>query len=332
MVDDHKITAAAAKAAQRGAAADQALLSRASQRATTTSTRCSEQAAQPNPKMPADPANVARLDDAQARTAALPRRPADLHRTTTRRCSTRRASRSANEHPEESSRSSPARSCRSTTPTAPCVRSAFGEGYDASQFDPAVDGPARQAGSSFKSITLGRRALSGYSPDDHVNGSSLSWRLGPGTGSDAFYNLSGDCHGGTPTLTERDRDLRQLRVRAHRALARPRQLRPRRRADASSTWPSAMGIDTSRLRPVVVSTTLGTNGVHPLEMAQAYSVIASDGVLHPAKFVSKIVGPTGKVLYQSQRPPAHASSTRRSRCSETADAHRGAAERNRVRV
>ena len=31
---------------------------------------------------------------------------------------------------------------------------AFGKGYDASQFDPAVDGPGRQAGSSFKSITL----------------------------------------------------------------------------------------------------------------------------------------------------------------------------------
>ena len=43
-----------------------------------------------------------------------------------------------------------------------------------------------------------------------------------------------------------------------------------------------MGIDTSNFQPVV-STTLGTNGVHPLEMAQAYSVIAADGVLHPAR-------------------------------------------------
>jgi penicillin-binding protein 1A len=50
-----------------------------------------------------------------------------------------------------------------------------------------------------------------------------------------------------------------------------------------------------------VSTTLGTNGVHPLEMAEAYSVIASEGVLHPATFVSKIVGPTGKVLYETPK-------------------------------
>ena len=60
----------------------------------------------------------------------------------------------------------------------------------------------------------------------------------------------------------------------------------------------AMGIDISHFQPVV-STTLGTNGVHPLEMAQAYSVIAADGVLHPAEFVSKIVGPNGKILYQN---------------------------------
>jgi penicillin-binding protein 1A len=50
-----------------------------------------------------------------------------------------------------------------------------------------------------------------------------------------------------------------------------------------------------------VSTTLGTNGVHPLEMASAYSVIASDGILHPATFVSKIVSPAGKVLYETPK-------------------------------
>jgi penicillin-binding protein 1A len=62
-----------------------------------------------------------------------------------------------------------------------------------------------------------------------------------------------------------------------------------------------MGIDTSHFQPVV-STTLGTNGVHPLEMAQAYSVIAADGVLHRAQFVAKIVTPAGKVLFANTAP------------------------------
>jgi penicillin-binding protein 1A len=34
-------------------------------------------------------------------------------------------------------------------------------------------------------------------------------------------------------------------------------------------------------------------------MAQAYSAIAADGILRPANFISKIVGPTGKVLYRA---------------------------------
>jgi len=176
---------------------------------------------------------------------------------------------------------------------------AFGRGYDASQFDPAVDGPGRQAGSSFKTITLATALSSGYTPDDRVDGYSLHWRLGPGDGSDAYYNLSGDCHGGDPTLTE------AISISDNCAFVRTElSLGPghygqdgvRRVIDMARR----MGIDTTNFLPVV-STTLGTNGVHPLEMAQAYSVIAADGVLHPATFVSKIVGPTGKVLYETPK-------------------------------
>jgi len=61
---------------------------------------------------------------------------------------------------------------------------------------------------------------------------------------------------------------------------------------------SRMGVNTSGFLPVV-STTLGTNGVHTLDMAEAYSVIASDGLRYPASFVSKIVDANGKVLYEA---------------------------------
>ena len=86
---------------------------------------------------------------------------------------------------------------------------------------------------------------------------------------------------------------------------------------------SRMGIDTSHFDPPVVSTTLGTNGVHPLEMAQAYSVIAADGVLHRAQFVTKIVGPTGKVLYQTTARGTRVLDAE-GRPHRDADAHRGA--------
>jgi len=171
---------------------------------------------------------------------------------------------------------------------------AFGRGYDASQFDPAVDGPGRQAGSSFKTITLATALSNGYSPDDRVDGYSLHWKLGPG---DDYYNLSGDCHGGDPTLTE------AIAISDNCAFVRTElSLGPGHYGQDGVNkvidMASRMGIDTSNFQPVV-STTLGTNGVHPLEMAQAYSVIASDGILYPATFVSKIVAPNGKVLYET---------------------------------
>ena len=189
------------------------------------------------------------------------------------------------------------------------------------QFDPATEGPGRQAGSSFKTFTLAAALSHGYSPErQRVAAARSRWRLGPGSGADAYYNLHGDCHGGTPTLDRGDRDLRQLRVRAHRAVARPRQLRPRRRRHGHRRRRAAMGIDTSKFQPVV-STTLGTNGVHPLEMAQAYSVLANGGVLKRATFITKIVGPTGKVhLRRGQGEPAGARARRERRVDRDRDA------------
>jgi penicillin-binding protein 1A len=176
---------------------------------------------------------------------------------------------------------------------------AFGKGYSASQFDPAVDGPGRQAGSSFKGITLAAALSKGYSADDRVSGGSITWQTGPGTGSGSYYHLSGDCHGGDPTLTD------AIAISDNCAFVRTElSMGPGHYgadgAQQVEDMASRMGIDISHFaNPPVVSTTLGTNGVHMLEMAQAYSVIAADGVLHPAQFVSKIVGPNGKVLWEN---------------------------------
>src|SRR5205085_6503284 len=77
---------------------------------------------------------------------------------------------------------------------------ANGRTFGEMQFDPATEGLGRQAGSSFKVFTLAAALSHGYSPNDNVNASPLTWRIGPGGGRDAFYNLHGDCHGGAPSL------------------------------------------------------------------------------------------------------------------------------------
>jgi membrane peptidoglycan carboxypeptidase len=169
--------------------------------------------------------------------------------------------------------------------------------YAQMQFDPATEA-YRQGGSAFKTFTLAAAMSRGYTPKDTVSGSPLSWRINAGSGKDAFYNLSGDCYGGTPTLE------RAIASSDNCAFTRLELSLGSGNygSDGASTviaTAKAMGIDTSKYFEPVVSTTLGTNGVRPLDMAEGYSVLANDGVLKPATFISKIVDADGKVIYQS---------------------------------
>ena len=168
-----------------------------------------------------------------------------------------------------------------------------GRNFNQEQYNLATQS-SRQPGSSFKAFTLATALSSGYSPNDSVSGSPVYLpRVDP-----AWNPLHGDCHGGTPSLT------RAIAISDNCAFVRTElSLGPGHNgADGAQrviTTANRMGIDTSKMAPVV-STTLGTQGVSPLDMAQAYSVFPNDGVLRPARFVSKIVGPDGKVLYQAK--------------------------------
>lgn len=168
------------------------------------------------------------------------------------------------------------------------------------QFDPATEGPGRQAGSSFKVFTLAAALSRGYSANDTVSTAPLSWRLNQGSGQDAFLNIGGgnnDCGGDVITLTRAiSRSDNCAFLRTELSLG-PGNFGTDGVQTVIQTAKS-MGINTSNFQPVV-STTLGTNGVHPLEMAQAYSVLANDGVLKRATFITKIVDRNGKTIYQA---------------------------------
>jgi membrane peptidoglycan carboxypeptidase len=294
MVANHKITTAQEAAADSAPLPTKLFYPEPSQRSYYIDALL-EQLTNPNPKLPSDPANVLGLTRAQA-TQLLYEGGLRIYTNYDPAMQFEAQLSIAKNVPSNQSQFTAA--LVSIDNSNGAIRAvAFGKGYDASQFDPAVDGPGRQAGSSFKSITLAAALSDGYSPDDRVSGSSLYWRIGPGTGSDAFYNLSGDCHGNTTTLET------AIAISDNCAFVRTElSLGPGNYghdgAQKVIDMAAKMGIDTSHFSPVV-STTLGTNGVHPLEMAQAYSVIAADGVLHPAQFVSKIVSATGKVLFQN---------------------------------
>ena len=52
--------------------------------------------------------------------------------------------------------------------------------------------------------------------------------------------------------------------------------------------------------PNVPSLTLGTIGVHMLDLAGAYGGLANGGVLAPPYLIDKITGPDGKVIYDGK--------------------------------
>jgi penicillin-binding protein 1A len=172
---------------------------------------------------------------------------------------------------------------------------ANGRAFSDTQFDPATEGPGRQAGSSFKVFTLAAALSHGYSPDDNVLADPVFAPY-----ADPTWNpLHGDCHGGTPNLyAALAKSDNCAFVRLEMSLGPGNHGR-----DGVATLiqtARAMGIDSAaKFDPSALSTTLGTQGVHPLEMAQAYSVLPNDGVSKRASFITKIVGADGRVLYQN---------------------------------
>ena len=294
MVDTHKITAQQAAAANLVPLPTRVFYPEASQRSYYIDALLN-QLSTPNPHQPSDPANVLGTNKSAARNRLL-EGGLRIYTNYDPKMQTLADASIANIVPQNQSQFTAA--LVSLDNHDGSVRAvAFGRGYDSSQFDPAVDGPGRQAGSSFKGITLATALSSGYSPDDRVSGGSLRWQIGPGTDYNSYYRLSGDCHGGDPTLTQAIAKSDNCAfVRTELSLGPGNYGRDG--VERVIDMASRMGIDTSHFEPVV-STTLGTNGVHPFEMAQAYSVIAADGVLHHAQFVSKIVSPTGRVLFKN---------------------------------
>ncbi len=172
---------------------------------------------------------------------------------------------------------------------------ANGRAFSEMQFDPATEGPGRQAGSSFKVFTLAAALSHGYSPNDSVLASPLFAPY-----ADPTWNpLHGDCKGGTPSLYNAlARSDNCAFVRLEMSLGPGNHGRDG--VEQVIQTARAMGIDSAaKFDPSALSTTLGTQGVHPLEMAQAYSVLPNDGVLKRASFISKIVAANGRVLYQN---------------------------------
>jgi penicillin-binding protein 1A len=163
-----------------------------------------------------------------------------------------------------------------------------GSAFRAAGFDLATQG-TRQTGSAFKAITLAAALSHGFSPNDTVdaNGHCLL-EYDPRVPPWNLQNYEGESLG-TVTLTKAIAESSNCAF-ARVALA----LGPSRIV----TMAHELGIE--RPLSAVPSITLGTEEVSPLDMAQAFSVFAADGVRHTAHFIVRVEDRNGKVLFSNR--------------------------------
>jgi membrane peptidoglycan carboxypeptidase len=162
-----------------------------------------------------------------------------------------------------------------------------GPGFLQSQYNIATLYPGRQAGSTWKVITLAAALESGFSPNDLVSGDSPC--MFPQWGK----TQNAEPGGGIMTLRDATRNsVNCAFARTELAVGFPKLI------DTAHK----MGIQQTTLKPIL-TLTLGTVETTALEMATVTATIADGGIHHSPVFVSKIIGPDGRVIFDDHNLP-----------------------------
>jgi penicillin-binding protein 1A len=161
-----------------------------------------------------------------------------------------------------------------------------GPGFEHSQYNIVTSYPGRQAGSTWKTITLATALENGFSPDDQVSGSSPC--------DFGAIGKTENAEAGEGTMTLRDATVNSVNC----AFARTELA-----VGFDKIIPIAhlMGIKQTTLQPIL-TLTLGAIETSPLEMATVAATVADGGVRHDPVFVSRITTRDGKVLYDLGHP------------------------------
>jgi penicillin-binding protein 1A len=176
-------------------------------------------------------------------------------------------------------------------PTTGAVRMLVGgPGFDRTKYDLATQG-ARQPGSSFKTFVLTEAMEQGHSPTDLIDGHGPCDDI-PGYAVDKPPTNFGSSRGGISTIesqTLRSSNCAFLRLGQVVGMDKVVELARR------------MGITTDlQSNPAAA---IGSNSVHPLDMAAAYSVLANDGVRNPMYFIDRVTDAKGRILFEHKATP-----------------------------
>lgn len=172
-------------------------------------------------------------------------------------------------------------------PTTGAVRAMVaGPGFEDSQYNIATSTPGRQAGSTWKVITLAAAMQKRFSSNDRVDGSSPC--------EFGALGRTQNSEGGGGVMTVRSATAGSVNcafVRIQLAVGFTDVI----------DMAKKLGITQSTLQPIL-TLTLGAIESTPLEMTTVAASIASGGLRHDPYFVERIVNPEGVVIYQEQHP------------------------------
>ena len=164
-----------------------------------------------------------------------------------------------------------------------------GFAQDTEEFNLATQG-TRQPGSAFKTFVMMTLFEQGYQPSDRISGRGPCQIPNPGGVPDPYVaNNFASSPGQVDTINN------QIRVSSNCAF-----LRLGRVAGIQPVVDTAtkMGITTEL--EAVASLPLGSEEVHPIDMASAYGVIGTGGIRYEPYFIEQIVDRQGNVLYRHE--------------------------------
>jgi penicillin-binding protein 1A len=160
-----------------------------------------------------------------------------------------------------------------------------GPGFGESQYNIATSYPGRQAGSTWKVITLATAIENGYSPNDSIEGTSPC--------EFGALGRTQNSEGGGGTMTLRAATSGSVNC----AFARLQQSVGSQKVIDTA---KKLGISQDTLKPYL-TLTLGVIESTALEMATVAATLANGGVRHDPIFVEKIIGPDGQVIFTAAR-------------------------------
>ncbi len=164
------------------------------------------------------------------------------------------------------------------------------------QFDDAVQGE-RQPGSGFKLFTLIGALEENYDVYDSILATSPCAVRFPGVPLQNGYNLShlmnndpGDPNGVVSLVEATALSVNCAYLRLGHEVGLQKVIDVAR----------SMGLSDPTLNPKNPSLVIGTEAVHPIEMAAAYATVADGGIYHTPTFVNRVVDRSGAVIYRGE--------------------------------